>query len=50
MVFLLLHKVDCELRYTKHLSARLDDKECKSPSEVRDDLCWMVKFSARPIF
>lgn len=36
---LLLKEIDCELRYTEHLSARPNITECKSPSKIGYDLC-----------
>lgn len=42
-------KVDCDLRYAKHLRARHDIKECKRTGKMRVGLWLMGKFTGHPI-
>lgn len=42
-------KVDCDLRYAKHLRARHDIRECKRTGKMRDGLWLMGKFTGHPI-
>lgn len=43
-------KVDCDLRYAKHLRARHDIRECKRTGKMRDGLWLMGKFTGHILF